>query len=60
MGLKVIVYGEKVIVYGEKVIVYGETSENPRPASLPDDYFPLKVIVYGVKGDNCIDDILLL
>ena len=52
--------GLKVIVYGEKVIVYGETSENLSPASLQMPFFLLKVIVYGKKGDNYIDKVLLL
>ena len=52
--------GEKVIVYGEKVIVYGETSENLSPRSLQMPVFPLKVIVYGMKGDFYIDKVSLL
>ena len=36
---------------GLKVSVYGETSETLSPASLQMPVFPLKVSVYGVKGE---------
>ena len=32
-----------------------ETSENPRTATAKISFFRLKVIVYGMKGDICIE-----
>ena len=66
-SVKGIVYGEKVIVYGEKV--YGVKGDRLRdeakniirtllyqhPEKTKIGFFSLKVIVYGKKGDVCID-----